>query len=265
MEESLKPRACLSLIELEHYVSGTISDDQILDIENHLLDCPLCSDAIEGFEPIIAAQEDISHDLSSITKQLEQKTASHDDPVVRSPLQLNWLNRVAAILLLGIVGYAVFYYYTESLPERLADQYFILPPNKYAAMRSGPLTYETLNTDLKTAIAHYHAQQYQKSLPYFSSYLVQAPDDKDARMMYTIALFEVDQLNHAEQQLRYIKQLPEGNSEIVQWYLALVYLAQYEPEKAMPLLKTLSEYSPVYGLQAAEIMRKLKKGQKLGK
>ncbi len=244
MEESFKPRACLSLIELKHYVSGTISDDQILDIENHLLDCPLCSDAIEGLEPILVSNEDISHDLSSMKKQLEQKEDNLNVPLIRSPIQLMWLNRVVAAVLLGVIGYASYYYHIKSLPERLADQYFILPPNKYAAMRSAPTAPETINIDLTTAIAHYHSEQYQKSLPYFSNYLALSPNDHDARMMYTIALFEEDQLNHAEKQLRYIQQSPNGNSEIVQWYLALIYLAQYEEEKAMPLLKILGEQSP---------------------
>ena len=261
MEESFKPRACLSLIELEHYVNGNISNDQILDIENHLLDCPLCSDAIEGLEPVLANREDINHDLSSIIEQIEQKEDSMNGHTIRSPFRLAWLNRVAAILLLGVIGYAVYYYYTESLPERLADKYFILPPNKYAAMRSAPLEPEASNKDLATAIAHYHAEQYQRSLSYFSAYLTQTPDDHDARMMYTVALFEVDQLNHAEKQLLFVQQSPDGNSEIVQWYLALVYLALHEKDKAMPILKVLSEQSPVYQLQAAQIMRKLEDSQ----
>jgi Flp pilus assembly protein TadD len=259
MEESFKPRSCLSLIELEHYVRGTISDDQILDIENHLLDCPLCSDAIEGLEPDIAARKDISDSLAGLVQQMEQNKHSHNKTASAIPLQWTWLNRAAAILVLGAIGYAIWGYYNQSLPERLADQYFILPPNKYAAMRSAPPEPQTLDTGLATAIAHYHAGQHQKSLPYFAGYLAQTPDDHDARMMYTIALFETDRLNQAEKQLRYVQQSSEGNTEIVQWYLALIYLAQYEQEKAMPLLKTLSEQSPVYQLQASELIRKLEK------
>src|SRR3990172_8048480 len=40
---------CLSLEALTKYLNGRISSEERLKIERHLVDCPLCSDAIEGF------------------------------------------------------------------------------------------------------------------------------------------------------------------------------------------------------------------------
>ena len=43
-------KSCLTEAEIEGYVKGELSGEMRFRVENHLLDCPLCADAVEGFQ-----------------------------------------------------------------------------------------------------------------------------------------------------------------------------------------------------------------------
>ena len=59
------PSQCLAGEEVKAYLDGSISEEGRRRVENHLLDCPLCSDAVEGFELVDTAEVGMVEDFSS--------------------------------------------------------------------------------------------------------------------------------------------------------------------------------------------------------
>lgn len=45
----LNDTACLSKNQLQGYVNGTLQPEEIYAVEMHLIECPICNDALEGF------------------------------------------------------------------------------------------------------------------------------------------------------------------------------------------------------------------------
>ena len=50
MSKIFDVRPCLSREEITEYLTGSLTETKRFEIENHLLDCPLCSDAVDGKE-----------------------------------------------------------------------------------------------------------------------------------------------------------------------------------------------------------------------
>lgn len=119
-------RLCLAKEELISYANGTLPQRQAHYVESHLLDCELCSDALEG---IIQLREpghliEISNDL--VRTMNEKKIINENKPY-------KWYLAaaiVAVFLLSGI--YFKFIYNADSLKQNYADL-----PEKKSEVKSG--------------------------------------------------------------------------------------------------------------------------------
>ncbi|MCB9234724.1 MAG: tetratricopeptide repeat protein [Bacteroidia bacterium] len=75
----LEERECLSLVELSNYANCTLSADQAHDAEMHLIDCPFCSDALEGIslldhtEQFVSLNQKVKEDLDKLLQRPEPR------------------------------------------------------------------------------------------------------------------------------------------------------------------------------------------------
>lgn len=94
---------CLTPEQLTAYAEGNISPDALQIVERHLIDCPLCSDALEG----IALMADPS-ELPEIITDLQQKiaTAAQAPSEKKKIFFLNrqWLAAAAIVLVILTIG-----------------------------------------------------------------------------------------------------------------------------------------------------------------
>ena len=65
-----RPTACISQEELRQYLSGSMSRQGQRQVEDHLLDCPLCSDAVDGCEESGNHLTDDLEDFEAFSKKL---------------------------------------------------------------------------------------------------------------------------------------------------------------------------------------------------
>ncbi|PKV62435.1 energy transducer TonB [Pontibacter ramchanderi] len=95
---------------LEQYHGGTLPEALHHQLERHLLDCDLCSDALEGLEVSDAATTD--RDLRDINRHIAAKSQQ------RRNLYLTDWKVVAAVMLVLLSSVAVFYYNYEQVREQ---------------------------------------------------------------------------------------------------------------------------------------------------
>ena len=86
---------CLKPEEIRQYLSNELSEDSRYEAENHMLDCPLCHDAVEGFAAHYNFEEDPQLRQIEETIQLGEETAA--TPQIR-PVRSLLINRIAASL-----------------------------------------------------------------------------------------------------------------------------------------------------------------------
>lgn len=250
MNAIFRRRSCLTEREVMQYLRDELSDSQRYEVENHLLDCELCSAAVEGY----AGRQDegiIEQDV----RELKSKVAL----TVRNPY-LAWVNRVAAALLLLIFSYAAFRYWGATRPERLFIAYFEAAPSTYVTFRS-PDSHAALPfpAELDKALEYYNSGAFGLSLPHFSNYLSEHPEDKQARFLAANAYLQDGQ---AEKAAEYFLQL-EADGQSLQgqapWYLALAYLRQGKMAEAGRQLERIqADASSPYREQAGQLLGRIR-------
>ncbi|MCB0557439.1 MAG: zf-HC2 domain-containing protein [Lewinellaceae bacterium] len=252
MNSIFEKRSCLTQREVMQYLNDELSDEQRYDVENHLLDCELCSAAVEGYahnQDFGSAEEDI--------QEVEAKVAAAAKGPSRR--RLAWINRAAAVLLILIASYAAFRYWSASQPERLFAAYFEPAPNNYITYRSSGAEPNPMPEELKQALGYYNTGFFDLSLPHFTNYLEGKPDDDKALLLAANACLHAGQAERAEQYLLQIEAGEEALRSEVSWYLALAYLQQGQLPRARQYLENV-QATPASAFQkkAGEILEKIK-------
>jgi len=250
MNSIFQKRICLTQREVRLYLRDELSDDQRYEVENHLLDCELCAGAIEGY-----AQNPDEGLWEEDVRQLQSKVHLS----ARNPY-LAWANRAAAAVLMLIIGYAAFRYWDASQPERLFAAFFEPAPNAYITLRgTGAEAAAAFPEELKKALEYYEAGAFGLSLPHFSHYLREHPEDSRALFLAASAQLEAGQPEKAEQYLLQLEVLGESFQGQAPWHLALAYLRQGKMAEARRQLeKILATPSSPFLPQARELSEKMK-------
>ena len=106
---------CLSRQQLVHYIQQKLDREEVYLVENHLNDCPFCSDAIDGLMDTEVTQmqtilEEIKPTL--IQSQIEfaaiKNTNTEATKLTISSAKNRWLVAASILLLFGLGGYSVY-------------------------------------------------------------------------------------------------------------------------------------------------------------
>lgn len=230
MDTIFKERPCLSARELQRYADGELSPKKAHEVEAHLLDCPLCADAVEGYTD------------SSFTE--EDEAALRDLEAVKMPRQnqrrvkRKWINRAAAILLIITGTYAVWQYRSATRHQAIfAAFYKPFAPN-YLTLRGAAATDPFREKpDLRAALEQYQAGNYVESVVFLERYLAKNPADEQAQMMMASALLGNWQAERSVQilhQLEGAEVIPDGD---LYWYLVLAHVQRNQLDSARLLLE----------------------------
>jgi hypothetical protein len=115
---------CIHQEVLWAYKSNTLTVAQKLEVEQHLVDCELCSDALEGFS-LMATSNGMNVAVEGI-KNLTEKRAA---PIQQMKSRNNWLAAasVAGLLLFGAIAVNML---NEKTEEKNVAQKVSLPPQE---------------------------------------------------------------------------------------------------------------------------------------
>ena len=251
MNKIFQNTKCLTLEDIQLYVSDKASEDKSYEIENHLIDCPLCSDAVEGFANHPQGLESIEEVLPP--NFVEQP----EDNAMVKPMRNNRFtlrSLAAAIAILVIPSMAIYMYYNANQEQRLFKQNFeTYSDASLSGLRSASNSNE--NALITNGIRAYSSKDYDGSLLYFEKYL---DENENAEMAFYAGLsaLEANQLQKAVDYLTVARINSEAYYLEATWYLALAYLKRNESEEARIILTELAKQNDDYYNKKAETLLK---------
>lgn len=240
-------RPCLSQREMQQYIGQELSHAQQHELEAHLIGCPLCATAVEGYERLGNAPQ-AETEMSNIKQQLKPP------PSPKLKARRLWLNRAAAAVLLLVGLFALLQYHSAKEPQRLFAQHFEAAAPDYISMRGvaflNPLSGKP---ELQQALKFYQAADYEASIPHFDNYLQEQPEDERAQFLLANALLGAWQPQRAKALLLQLEGADALRPEIY-WYLALAHVQLNELEAAATLLQQMDMPTP-YRAKAEDLLR----------
>ncbi|MEL6864514.1 MAG: tetratricopeptide repeat protein [Bacteroidota bacterium] len=245
MKKQVDTSEHLSVEHIQSYLAGTLEEAQRYQLEHHLLDCPLCSDAVEGF----ANQHNIEEDQHLAALQAQFSNTALQVPLPTRRLYFNQIAAAAAVLVL-LTAAALFW--QNSSDERLYRAFHQpFQEELIANARSGDPTAKPAPL-LQEALEYYEAKDYDRSLVVFEQYLNGYPEDTKALFLAALAQIEMGQQAGAIDRLMTVRINDEQLFEDASWYMILAHVRSGERERAKQLLEELTQQKGGYYEQQAQ-------------
>lgn len=237
----------MSKREIKQYVRGSHTGPQAHRIERHLLECPLCATAVEGYESTGFTEAD-----EAALEAIRQPPFFRRKRMI-SRGRINW---AAAAALLILSALAIWQYREATRHQQLFAQHFQAAQPNYlnfrSAARVGPFAEKP---DFKTAAQLYQAGRYAESITFFERSLEAHPSDPQIQFLFANALLGAWHPDRAKPLLQELQGYASHAQE-ASWYLALAHLQSAEPDSAVAILKQTPLSGPI-GLKSDELIRQL--------
>ena len=255
MNKILNNTTCLKSEQIRAYLREELNEDQRFEVENHLLDCPLCTDAVEGF-----ANNHNIDDLPKLDFLEEKEIATPSSTIVKKlPARKNWVMRIAASLLLLSIPIGSYLYWQTNATERIIAANFEEEDNPLiGALRSGDNTLVS-NTNLQNGLAAYQRKEYDTSFKILMDVLKTDNENLLATYYSGLAAAKLENWQIAEKQLKITRINSTNYFDEATWQLIATYLSQDKLSKAKELLSEVVENDKSrYQKKALEVLKKLK-------
>ncbi len=128
----LEQGACIPEVVMVDYAEGKLSSQQAHAVEKHLLECELCSDALDGLKMIHPSKS--KEIIAELNKEIEGRTQSASNSGAKViPFRFNY--KVAAVIALFIMFGGGYLYFKNKGEEKMLAQNN--PPSATAISDSG--------------------------------------------------------------------------------------------------------------------------------
>jgi len=263
-------RECLTMEEINKYLETTANEEERFSIENHLLECELCSAVIKGYsksDPVqskndLAEINEYLHTEISLGEELTTDNNVEDVTTETAPIakeiklettrgKFNWAIAAIGITLLGL---ALWTYSNKASQEDLFASYFEPYAKGLLATRSGSSEEATA---LIAGLEKYENSEFQAALRLLEEGLAVAPENGQATFYAGLAALEG---NNLQKSIHYLKTTRINHSQYygsATWYLSMAYLKQGENELAAETLKGLSEKDAPYFVKSLQLLQEI--------
>jgi tetratricopeptide (TPR) repeat protein len=240
---------CLSQDEIRLYLNEALDQSTRYRVENHLLDCPLCSDAMEGF-----AQEynfDQDEQLDDLKKAIKDKNA--ESPRI-SKVNFWTINRIAAVILLLVISLAGFFYWNAQSSEKDLLAQFQSSNDILESVRGAEDF--PIGNQFNEGLEFYKNENYQESLYFFDNLLESQPENSIAHYFSGLSALNLGEFDKAIEHLIYTRFNDEKYYEGATWNLILANLGLGNTEEAKALITDLLKIEGGYYNGKAEKLLK---------
>jgi hypothetical protein len=227
MKSLFKERRCLSARELQRYADHQLSTRQAHEVEAHLLDCPLCAAAAEGYTELSFSEAD---------EAALEELGEMPFPARKRSLPRVWMNRAAAVLLIVAGAYALWQYRAATRHQAIFAAYYEPVQPAYLNLRGAAVSPDSSpKPELTAALQLYEKGEFEGSIVFLEQHLNAHPDDEQARLLMASALLGNWQPGRA---INILHQLESGNvaTEDLYWLLILAHIQNDELDMASKLL-----------------------------
>jgi hypothetical protein len=274
--------ACLTFEQMLGYVEKTLSEKMRAKVENHLISCELCSEAMEGFAAFLEKAK-LRPMIESLNAQIEARYATKAAPEARmapagrltevfqsvinsvregietlvSALAtprygLKLAYAVAAVFLVGIVS--VFYPGREKPNAALFAEYYQPYPNVASSVRG-----EIVEGKLQDAMQQYDAGDFKATLALLQEILAAEPGNTTAQFYAGISCLKLKETEKAVISLQKVIARPEQKlAEPAEWYLALSYLQKNDLVQTRTMLNEIIMKDHAYKEHATRLLERLR-------
>jgi hypothetical protein len=216
--------------------------------EQKLFDSLMESDTDYAKE--VAFQKNLKKAISLNERaDLKKKLNSFENKKTKVQPPKIWYVAASILLICGLD-----FYFSQNSPAAIYDEFYQTYPNVVA-----PTVRGENETNIKTeAFFEYDNGNYEKSLALFSK--IYAAEKVDYALFYkALSQMELQKTTAAIVAFNQFD-LSKKNAftPFIKWYLALAYLKENQNEKALPLLKSLSETENPQQEMALKLIKKLK-------
>jgi hypothetical protein len=242
-------RSCLTADEIQRYVRQDISEAERKIVEQHLVVCNLCAEAVEGAQ--LEGIEPVGEHLTSMHRRFDaQFTGKKDERARPRRVPLRFYYAVAAALVLTFS--AIAYFTSRSPYDKVLSEYVKPYSNSVPLVRGdhGLLP-------LQDAMMSYESEDYESTARKLKIILAADPNNSTAEFYCGVSCLLLGDGGQAAVFLQKI----DSQSDLydaAQWYLALAFLEQKEIGQTKTVLKSIAVSSSPYAGAAREVLAKLK-------
>ncbi len=254
---TFKPTTCVSQEELRQYLFGDMDRQGLRRVEDHLLDCPLCSDAVDGFEAVGEHAADDLEDFESFRKKLPITPTGKVrqlQPSVNARKAITSAVAIAALLVVGAVGYFSFFQ-SPTGPELFAKYYDNYENDIPVNLRRPGLS--DVDPNFAQALNAYAEHNYSQANMLFERALQAQPDNEAARFFAGLSLLESNQTEKASSYLSTVSKGTGVYSKKAAWYLIMCDLKIGDKDSAKARLDKFIEAGEIMVLEAKDLRKKL--------
>ena len=246
--EIFAPTPCLTADELFLYVDNQLAGRELHRVEKHILDCALCSEAVESLT-LQMDRATLKARAASLSEAVRQHHITAPFRMPRSAIYF----AIAAVLVMGILSVLSVFNRSPRSEERMFAAYYKPYPNNIPLLRG-----EGTDSLLQSAMSAYEIKDYDNATRLLQALLAGGQENVAARFYLGNALLSLDQpalaVKHFQQVL-----LREDSKlqEQAEWYMALAYLKMKEPDRAKSILAEVKAKRGIYMKQSTELLGRL--------
>lgn len=249
-----KPSHCLGQEEVRHYLDGRLSKEGLRRVEHHLLDCPLCSDAVDGFESAGVQRNFAFEDFPSFQKKMPGQSSA----IVRPLIPGGFFRQAVAIAALLVVGLVAYFSLSGSPSgDKLYSQYYAAYENDIPINTRQPGLDRPISPVFERALNAYADKQFEASIPLFEETLKLQPDNEPVRFFAGMACLETAQFEKAAWYFEPVAHDSGVYSAKAAWHLILIDLKKGEKESAKARLDEFIQSGGFNLEEAKELREKL--------
>lgn len=266
MRPIFQTHRCLSAEELHQYSTGRLSGPARFRVENHLLDCALCADAVEGravrpgrdTAPLPSANAFLAGLSDPVARETDVPADTQREATVRPlPRRRPWLQWVAAASVVALAAVSVWYFQETARQDRVIAESYDTPDADIINPRGADAA-ALVPTKLDAAMDAYDRAAYAESAELFAAVVATDPQNEEA--LYYGGLSELEAGDTAAAIPLFERTLAIGQKypEQAIYHLAVAHVQQRELTKARSYLKQLTaDESGLYYDRARELLREL--------
>ncbi len=229
MENLFESSNCLTKTQIKKYLQKQMKKEHQLVVERHLVDCPLCSDAIDGYTNHYNFESDTTFEnLENFLKEKETMTKSKT--VNLQPQRSIRFNRMAAAILMFLIPISGFLYWNSQSMDRIFEDHFE-PASNMGGIVRGEFNSVQVAT-LTSAQNFYNEKDFESSARLYSEFLEEFPENTNATFYAGVSNLEIGNTEKAVDLLTTARMNSTTHYEDATWYLVLANLKLENFEEA---------------------------------
>jgi len=228
MKTLFKFNSHLTFEEIQNYVSNKLDTETRFRVENHLLDCSFCNEAVEGFQNSESFGED-KKALKKLAKKINLKKQGGKTKEM-------WPLKIAASLLFLVLPLSLLYFMQS---DSIADKYAVNINEEFAlGNRTGS------DDAFLEAISLCEKKEYKNCITALQKNKID--NQENAALNYFLGLAYFQNSNY-QKAIGNLKEATLKNSSYYDdayWYLVLAFIKNEEKSKAINLLEDYPNKNP---------------------